>query len=272
VELQQKFSHLQERLAGLGSLAVAFSGGVDSTLLLYLAQRALGPKVIAITARSHSFPERELDQAKAFCLQKGITHLICASEELEVEGFAHNPVNRCYLCKSELFAKIWQLARAQGIEHVAEGSNLDDEGDYRPGLRAIAEQGVLSPLREAGLYKEEIRQLSRRLELPTWNKPSFACLASRFPYGELITAPRLGMINQAEQFLLDQGFVQVRVRYHGPVARIETDQEGLELLMGSPELRRLIYRRFKEIGFTYTALDILGYRLGSMNEGLEQNN
>jgi uncharacterized protein len=268
MELQQKFFYLQQQLAGLGSLAVAFSGGVDSTFLLHTAHQVLGARAIAVTARSCSFPERELSQARNFCAQRGITHLLCDSEELDIEGFAHNPVNRCYLCKTELFGKIWEAARSQGIEHVAEGSNLDDEGDYRPGLKAVAEQGVLSPLRSAGLGKEEIRQISRQLGLSTWDKPSFACLSSRFPYGELITASRLGMIDQAEQFLLEQGFVQVRVRYHGQVARIETDQEGMDHLMTNPELRQRIYRRFKEIGFTYAAVDILGYRLGSMNESL----
>ncbi|MDR1396597.1 MAG: ATP-dependent sacrificial sulfur transferase LarE [Desulfarculales bacterium] len=264
--MNQKLTRLKDSLTSLDSLAVAFSGGVDSTFLLHVAHSLLGERVLAVTARSCSFPERELSQTRAFCAQRGIAQEICDSEEMEIEGFAHNPPHRCYLCKNELFHKIWAIARGRGITQVAEGSNRDDEGDYRPGLKAVAEQGILSPLRQAGLTKEEIRKLSRQMGLPTWNKAPFACLASRFPYGEMITASRLGMVDRAEQFLLDQGFYQVRVRYHGPVARIETDEAGLTRLASSPNLRRLIYARFREIGFTYTALDILGYRGGSMNE------
>lgn len=265
--LYAKQQQLQEILAGLGSAAVAFSGGVDSTFLLDAAARALGDRVLAVTARSLSFPARELEEARAFCRQHGIRQAIVDSEELEIEGFAHNPINRCYLCKSELFTKIKQAAREQGIAWVLEGSNADDTSDFRPGLAAVAEQGVLSPLRQAGLNKQEIRRLSRELGLPTWNKQSFACLSSRFPYGETITPERLRMIDQAEQFLLDLGFHQVRVRFHGNLARIETDEPGLEKML-DPAQRRAIYAKFKDIGFVYVALDIQGYRTGSMNESL----
>jgi uncharacterized protein len=264
---QEKYEQLKEYLTGLGSVAVAFSSGVDSTFLLKTAHDCLGGKAIAVTARSCSFPERELNEAKAFCQKEGIRHFVCDSEELEIDGFSKNPTNRCYLCKNELFTKIWAVARAHQIECVAEGSNMDDNGDFRPGLTAVAEQGVKSPLRQVGLYKEEIRALSKELGLPTWNKQSFACLSSRFPYGETISAERLSKIDRAEQFLLDMGLRQVRVRYHGNLARIETDEAGFAELTRRDN-REKVHAKLKEIGFTYAALDLLGYRTGSMNETL----
>jgi uncharacterized protein len=263
---EQKQAALQRYVAELGGAAVAFSGGVDSTYLLKIAHDALGKNVIAVTARSCSFPERELREADAFCKREGIVHVICDSEELEIAGFSQNPVNRCYLCKSELFTKIWAVAKAHGLRHVMEGSNVDDDGDYRPGLQAVAEQGVQSPLRRAGLCKSEIRALSKWLGLNTWNKQSFACLSSRFPYGEEISPARLGMIDRAEQFLIDMGFRQVRVRFHGNLARIETDAAGFALM--TQENREAIHAALKAIGFTYISLDLLGYRTGSMNETL----
>ena len=269
MDTREKFEHLKSYIESLGSVAVAFSGGVDSTFLLKVAHDVLGDKAMAVTARSCSFPERELREAESFCAAHGIAHVVCDSEELEIEGFSQNPTNRCYLCKNELFTKIWAVARERGIKNVAEGSNMDDNGDYRPGLTAVAEQGVKSPLRYAELYKSEIRELSRELGLPTWDKQSFACLASRFPYGETINAERLGMIDKAEQLLLDLGFRQVRVRHHGDVARIETDEDGFGKLMDK-NTRELIYRSFKEIGFPYVALDLIGYRTGSMNETMKK--
>ncbi|HBG13393.1 MAG TPA: ATP-dependent sacrificial sulfur transferase LarE, partial [Clostridium sp.] len=182
MEAKQKYEKLKGYLQDLGSVAIAFSSGVDSTFLLKCAHDVLGNKVIAVTARSCSFPKRELDEAAAFCKKEGIAHIICDSEELEIDGFSKNPPNRCYLCKQELFTKIWKVAKEHGIDHVAEGSNMDDNGDYRPGLIAVAELDVKSPLRYAELSKQEIRQLSKEMELPTWNKQSFACLSSRFPY------------------------------------------------------------------------------------------
>lgn len=267
MNLQQKYDTLKQYLADLGSVAIAFSSGVDSTFLLKTAHDILGDRAIAVTARSCSFPERELKEAIEFCKNENIQHVICDSEELEIEGFSHNPKNRCYLCKSELFSKIWEVAKGNGIEHIAEGSNMDDNGDYRPGLIAVAEQGVKSPLRHAGLSKEEIRILSKQQELSTWNKQSFACLSSRFPYGESITRERLSMIDKAEQILLDLGLRQVRVRHHGNLARIETDEAGFELLMDRTQ-REKIHTVFKEIGFNYVSLDLIGYRTGSMNETL----
>jgi uncharacterized protein len=266
----QKHEKLKDYLRELGNVAVAFSSGVDSTFLLKTAHDVLGDKAIAVTARSCSFPKRELDEASVFCKKEGVVHIVFDSEELEIEGFSKNPVNRCYLCKKELFTKIAAVAKENGTAHIAEGSNTDDDGDYRPGLTAVSELGIKSPLRYAELNKEEIRQLSKEMGLSTWSKQSFACLSSRFPYGEEINPQRLGMIDKAEQFLLDMGFRQVRVRYHGNLARIETDAGGFALML-SPEKREKIHATLKEIGFTYIALDLLGYRTGSMNETLQIN-
>jgi len=263
----EKYSALKAYLQNLGSVAIAFSGGVDSTFLLKTAHDVLGERVVAVTARSCSFPEREFKEAAAFCKKENIRHCICESEELDIEGFAQNPVNRCYLCKKELFTKIWAVARQHAIAHVADGSNTDDEGDYRPGLLAVKELGVHSPLRHVGLNKQEIRELSREIGLSVWDKPAFACLSSRFPYGERITAERLSVIDAAEQTLLDMGFHQVRVRFHNNLARIETDPDGFSLL-ADPGAREKIYTAFKKLGFAYVALDLLGYRTGSMNETL----
>ena len=263
----EKYRRLQENLAGLGSVAVAFSAGVDSTFLLKVAHDVLGSGAIAVTAKSCSFPKRELLEAEAFCRREGIEHLVVESEELEIEGFRQNPTNRCYLCKRELFTKIRELAAARGIPRIAEGSNLDDNGDYRPGLVAVAELNVKSPLREAGLNKAEIRALSKELGLETWNKQSFACLSSRFVYGETISEQRLSMVDQAEQLLLDLGFHQVRVRIHGELARIELHPDEFDRLTAQP-VRELVVKRLRELGFRYVTMDLLGYRTGSMNEVL----
>lgn len=268
-EQHEKLDALKAYLKELGSVAVAFSSGVDSTFLLKVAKEALGDNVIAVTAKSCSFPQRELKEAVAFCEKEGIRHFICESEELEIEGFAQNPKNRCYLCKKELFQKIQDITKEQGIQAIVEGSNLDDNGDYRPGLVAVAELGVKSPLRACNLSKADIRALSKYLNLPTWEKQSFACLSSRFVYGETITEEKLGMVDKAEQLLLDMGFHQVRVRIHDKMARIEVTPQEIEKII-KEENRERIVREFKKYGFTYISLDLQGYRTGSMNETLER--
>ncbi len=267
--LEEKFNQLKENIKKRGSAAIAFSGGVDSTFLIKVAHDVLGDKMMAITATSSTYPERELKEAIQYAKEMGINHQIISSEELEIEGFASNPTNRCYYCKKELFSKIKEIAKKNNLASVFDGSNMDDEGDYRPGMQAARELEVISPLKEAKLTKDDIRILSKELGLITWNKPAFACLSSRFPYGNPITAPKLKMVEEAEQFLLDMGMRQVRVRHHDEIARIEVAPEERIQFFDIDVMNR-IGEKFKKIGFTYVTLDILGYRTGSMNEVLSE--
>ena len=263
-EMLSKFENLKKYLAELKSVAVAFSGGVDSTFLLKVAHNVLGEKIIAVTAASKAFPQRELDDTKNFCRAEGIRQIIFDSSEIIKEIFFQNPKNRCYICKRGIFEKILQIAAENNIFHVVEGSNMVDNGDYRPGMQAIDELQIKSPLRHAELYKNEIRALSQKLNLPTWDKPSFACLASRFVYGESITEEKLSMVERAEKFLLEKDFKQVRVRVHGNIARIEILPDAFDKILNK-NLREEIFSKLKSYGFDYVTLDLQGYRSGSMN-------
>lgn len=260
----EKYHDLLVLLRAFDSVAVAFSGGVDSALLLHAAREALGEHVIAITTQSQLFPQRELDEAIAFCRERNIPQVIVPTRELEDEVFRRNPPDRCYLCKRGLLQVVIDTAKEHGIETVVEGSNIDDEGDYRPGSRAVVELDVLSPLKNAGLTKRDIRDISRERGLPTWDKPSFACLATRFAFGELIDEGRLAVVDAAEQLLLDRGFHQVRVRFHGAIARIEIQQDEVARFAETRN-REAVVRKFKELGFDYVTLDLVGYQTGSMN-------
>ena len=266
--LQQKYENLLSELKNLGSLAVAFSSGVDSAFLLYAAKQALGDKVLAITAVSPVFPAREHTEAIEFCKGHGITHVFYTLDSLDKEHFRNNPPDRCYHCKKDLFSGLKSLAKENGYDHLAEGSNMDDLGDYRPGMKAVEELHVLSPLQDAGLYKSEIRELSKQFDLPTWDKPSFACLASRFAYGETISENKLRMVESTEQYLMDLGLKQCRVRIHGDMARIEVLPEDISFL-ASDSVRIPLIEHMKKLGFKYTSLDLQGYRPGSMNDMLK---
>lgn len=266
-QMEEKYRALITQLQSYGSVAVAFSGGVDSTFLLAAAKEALGGQVLAITACPCSFSKREKEDTERYCQKQQIRQVFCPVNELEIEGFAKNPPDRCYLCKKSLFRKMLEIARGHHISTLLDGSNMDDQSDYRPGARAIRELQIKSPLQDVGLYKAEIRLLSRKMGLPTWDKPSFACLASRFPYGEEITREKLQMVEQAEEYLRETGFSQFRVRMHGQMARIEVLPQEISCFL-QENIRSCITDRFRQLGFVYVTLDLAGYRTGSMNEVL----
>jgi uncharacterized protein len=268
MKIQDKLNVLKNNIRRMKSIAVAYSGGVDSTFLLKVTHDVLDENAVALTARSYIHTESEFLQAVEFAQKIGARQVVIDSDELEIEGFSDNSVNRCYFCKKALFSKIGEWARQHHIQHVADGSNVDDLGDYRPGLEAAKEMGVVRPLQEAGLNKNEIRILSKEMGLPTWDKPAFACLASRFPYGQEITREKLRQVDQGEQFLLDLGFRQVRVRHHGDVARLEVSADERSKFFDTPLMDK-VYEQFARFGFTYVSLDLKGYRTGSMNEAID---
>lgn len=265
-----KKKRLEEILRDMGSVAVAYSSGVDSTYLLYMAAHVLGERAAAITAFSPLFSSGEQKESEEFCRTHGIRHITIPFQPLELPAFRENPKDRCYHCKTVLFREIRRLAKENGYAVVAEGTNLDDLTDYRPGLAAIEELGIRSPLKEAGLTKADIRALSREAGLPTWNRPSFACLASRFVYGEAITEERLIMVGKAEEYLKELGLRQFRVRIHDTLARIEVEPQEIGRLAALP-VREELSRRFRELGFRYVTLDLQGYQTGSMNRVLEED-
>jgi uncharacterized protein len=266
--LEQKYALLRGIIAEAGSAAVAFSGGVDSTLLLKVCVDTLGDLTLAITANSETFPRRELVEARELAGSIGARLIVITTRELEAEGFCLNPPHRCFLCKAELFSKAWEVAALWGLRWVFDGSNSDDIWDYRPGRVAARELGVRSPLDEAGLGKHDIRELSRRLGLPNWDKPSSACLSSRFPYYTRITRASLRQVEDAEERLWGLGFRVFRVRHHQAVARIELGENEMNMIQ-DPELRGRIVELFRSLGYQYVSVDLEGYRTGSMNRMLE---
>ena len=268
-DLDRRYERLRDAIRATGGAAVAFSSGVDSTLVLWAAHEALGDAAVAYTATSPIFPPYETDEAQAFCREHGIRQVEVEVDPFSIEGYADNPPDRCYRCKRHLFERLIAAARADGFAHVLDGTNADDTGAYRPGMRALAELGVESPLRDAGLAKADIRELSSRLGLPTATKPSFACLMTRFQYGDRVDAERLRMVAEAELALIDEGFRQVRVRFHeGGVARIELGPGEASRLLEDGRAAR-VDERLRGVGFSFVTLDLGGYATGKMNAETE---
>lgn len=263
-QTKKKYDMLLEQLRQYDSLAIAFSGGTDSTLLLKAANAAPVKKILAVTVSSESSTARELEQARQFCHDEGIAFQMIDVEQLKISGFSDNPPDRCYICKKSIFRAIMEIADKHGIKNIAEGTNADDEFDYRPGAKAIEELEIASPLKDSGLTKSEIREISKELGLPTWDKPATPCLATRIPTGETITLKKLRMIEQSEQLLADLGFRQMRVRMHGDdLARIEVMPDDFDKLLGMSDQ---VTKQLKEIGFRYVSMDLGGYSMGNMNK------
>jgi uncharacterized protein len=267
--IDSKLERLRALLRAMGGVVIGYSGGCDSALLAAVGKEVINDRMVCVLASSQTYPDSEVKEAMETAKRLGITVLRIETDELKDAAFVANPPDRCYFCKRELFGKLVAIGKQRGIDWVADGSNIDDLNDYRPGGRAAAELGIRSPLREAGFTKQEIRELSRRMGLPTWDKPAFACLSSRIPYGTRIEPVILTRLDEAEQFLKSLGFRQVRVRHHGDIARIEVEQQEIERL-AKPEIRRQVAEKFKELKYLYVALDLTGYRTGSMNAVLDK--
>lgn len=264
MSIQEKHEHLKNIFLEMKSVVIGFSGGVDSTLVLKVAADTIGEKALAVIARSSTYPEREYEEAIELVRQIGARSRIITTEEDKNPKFISNTIDRCYFCKTELFSKLQKIANEEGMNFVVDGSNVDDEGDFRPGMKALDELSVRSPLREAGFSKSDVRELSKILGLPTHDKPSFACLSSRFPYGDSITAEKLKMVGAAEDFLRESGFRAVRVRHYDVTARIELGLDELGRIM-EETVRQAVVAKLKEIGYTYVTIDLEGFRSGSMN-------
>ena len=265
----KQYQVLLEIIDGLESVIVGFSGGVDSTFLLSCSIEALGvDNVLAATAVSETYPGGQLEEAREIASALGVEHHIFHTLELEIDGFRENPPDRCYYCKTELYSFLKGLAEERGFKHVIDGTNRDDESDHRPGRKALEELGIRSPLMEAGMGKVDIRRYSKKMSLSTWNKPSFACLSSRFPYGDEITPEKLEMVGRAEEFIRELGFRQLRVRHHGHTARIEVEPDDVGRLASSG-IREKVVSRLKSLGYRYVSVDMQGYRTGSMNEVID---
>lgn len=269
MEVSKKLENLKSILAQLGSVAIAYSGGVDSNFLLKVAKDTLGDNVVAVTIHALMHSSVEIEEAKEFANNFGVKHIVIEIENFDVEKFLENGPKRCYYCKQAVFTKVKEIAQNNHIKYVLDGTNLDDLGDYRPGLKALEELNIISPLKECNLTKNEIRMLSKDMNISTYNKPAFACLATRIPYGTRINNKTLRMIEKGERYLLELGFSQFRVRHHNDIARIEVEKSEIHKFFSNDILEKTD-NKFKEIGFKYTTLDMNGYTTGSMNKALDK--